>query len=747
MCRISNSIRHIKRYFPLTTSFFATGSNTEGAAIVPNNGRGGAVIWLGDHGTIRGCDFDDSKSKNEGASLYVVGDSIKVLYSNFTNSETNSSGGIYIEGSDANMGHCYMENTSAQYGGALYVKGNYITLSDSLIINSTSSKDGSAIYVSGNTTHIENSNITRCKSSDGDATILIAGYKTVLDGVNVENSTAKNAGAVKITGSETSISNSNFTNNKVSGSAGGIWIMGDDNVITSSNISNNIANGNGGGVYYNGDRNTVSYSNLDHNTAVNGANVYMAKESKNSQLLSSNITNSRAGHFGGGIEWEINSEYGLIKDCYFYNLSSNQHGGAVHWWPGIYGQIDNCTFVDCFVEGAANGGAIYAGATSGNPVGTVLSNSTFINCTSGTRGSVNWNVNGGLIYNNTFINCGGDWSEILNYGGRQALQIEKGHNTQIIECKFYNCTGIGGGGALRLQQEATNVTIANCIFDNCCNNGTAGALYITDAGKNITLENNTFTNNHAPSVGALDTTSAVTFKSFANNTFINNTATSGDAGAARLSTNTNVVNSTFISNTAAGAGGAVFAHGVLYVSRSIFENNTAGTNGGAISSNNGNNNGAVYVNQSSFKYNKARIGSAIRAFRVSVNDSELLENQADFTKWDSKSAALIGDTYVIKARFVGEDNYLNAINANTGEFYNVSYCGINGGGLYEAETTNTNDVTAVKSQNEVHQMVYLEIYNYENELIDTLYGFTDGDGVIQFNIVMANPEEYSYRVS
>ena len=724
--------------------------NQSNSALAPNNGRGGSVMWLGDHGIIRGCDFNDSASSKEGASLYVKGDMLKVYYSNFTNTQTNTSGGIYVEGSDAIISHAHMENTTAkENGGALYVKGNYITLSDSDIYNATSVKDGAAIYVSGNTTHIENSNVTNSKATNGDGAILIAGYKTVMDGCNVVNNSAKNAGAIKITGSETSISNSNIThNNATSAVAGAIWINGDDNLIATSNVSDNYAATNGGGIYYQGNRNTVSYCNIDHNSAKIGGNVFMTSRGVDCKLIGSNITNGRArDNYGGGVEWEGSSVNGLIQDCYFYNDTAKGHGGAIHWWPGTDGVVDNCTFVDCHVDDNKNGGAIYAGATSGDPKGTVLSNSTFINCTSGTRGVVTWNVQDGLIYNNTFINCGRP-SGSTSYGGNQALQIQNGNNAQIIACEFYNCTGIGGGTlSLNIDSKGQNITIANCTFDNCSNTGDGGAIYSNDKGKDLIIENNTITNCNASNGGGMYLTSGATVKSFVNNTFINNTASggSGNAGAAMLSSGTEVINSTFIANSANNAGGAIFAHSTLVISGSTFENNTATNNGGAISANNGNN-GHLYINESTFKYNKANTGSAIRSNDVVINDSVLLENQALFNRWANQRHSLTDTHASINGTFVGNDNLLNAIQGNTYSFRNVTYCGVDGGGLYEAATTNTNVVLSDKSNNEVHQIIIVEIYDSDNYLVDTVTGFTDANGKYNIEIDIADAKNLAYKI-
>ena len=733
---------------------------------------GGAIEWDGDNGMIYNLTADENHGdsahgSSKGGTIIATGDRIVMDMLNITNSHVNGptytgtntiqGGAIFLTGNECNITNSRFENCFADHskveasGGALYILGNKSSISNVEISNASSKKDGSAVYVFGNNGNLEKVSISNSKSSSGDGTIMISGNNTLIDSCSVDSSYAKNAGALKIAGDGTKVSNSNFTNNNASAMAGAIEVLGSDTTITGCNISDNTATY-GGGVYYKGSRFTLQDSNIDHNSAKVGASIYLDKGSISSHIIGCNITNAYANGgktgFGGGVEWLENSVDGLIKDCYFYNLSSSSHGGAIHWYPGTNGQVDNCTFIECHVDDTKNAGAIYAGAnTNVIPKGTILSNSTFINCTSGTRGAVNWNAVGGLIINNTFINCGGNSSATTQYGGRQALQIEKGNNTQILLCEFYNCTGIGGGGALRIQDQGENITIANCTFDGCSNTGTAGAVYISNNGKNIVFENNSFTNNSAPNTGALYADSRTTFSSFANNTFISNKATdaSGNAGAVRFSGEAAIADSRFIDNSCNGAGGAIFANGKLNISGSTFENNTAGTNGGAISSNNGN--GNLFVNESSFKYNKAPTGSAIRARSVNIENTELLENQALFDKWNNQRHSFTENHVSINGTFVGMDNYLNAINAGSGTFSNVVYCGVNGGGVDEG-TTNTDDVTSAKSFNEVHQIVILEIFDENNNLVESIKQYTDASGNYNFEVdLSSDAQSYSYRIS
>ena len=101
----------------------------------------------------------------------------------------------------------------------------------------------------------------------------------------------------------------------------------------------------------------------------------------------------------------------------------------------------------------------------------------------------------------------------------------------------------------------------------------------------------------------------------------------------------------------------------------------------------------------------------------------------------------------INGTFVGMDNYLNAINAGSGTFSNVVYCGVNGGGVDEG-TTNTDDVTSEISFNEVHQIVILEIFDENNNLVESIKQYTDASGNYNFEVdLSSDAQSYSYRIS
>ena len=757
----------------------AWGNNTESSGVAPNKGRGGSIIWLGDRGEIRECVFDDSESLKEGSALYIIGNDFAAYNSNVTNSVSNqSSGTIYIQGTYAKIGDCYMDNNTVKDKGAgIYVKGNFVSISGTTIKYSTSGDVASAVYVEGNRTEIKDSLIS--------------------------NNVANKSGAVYIAGSRSTVTNVNFENNTAKTSAGAIYISGDDTIVTKSNFTNNTAF-KGGAILYEGQRITISYSNFDKNRAngtseAKGGSISIKGKSGDS-IIGCNFTDSSSGSSGGSIHWLAGGEGGLIQNCTFINSSTDGikvngqgHGGAIIWEANTNGVVDNCTFINCEAKGTKNGGAIYMGTASSSATNPVISNCTIINCSNGERGVINIYGINATLYNITFVNM----SKVATSDkGFHAIEFEKLTTGRVVNCTFENIGGDYDGGAIKVDS-GSDIVIANNTFINVSTKRNGGAFYSVSVSGQQVFENNTFINCSSNSNGgAAYFNNNVT--SFKNNTFINNSlsTTNGRGGAVYLLAEGSVIeNSTFINNSGAVQGGAVFSSKAITINSSYFESNlanegTSNVQGGAVFTDGGNiivnnstfiansalhsggalyakNNkdiivsnstflhntapeydggaiytgGNVYINESStLMYNNASSASAIKAKSVYINDTVLLENQAHFRQWADQRYNLKNDHVSINGTLRGNDLLLNAIVADNYGFKNVTYCGENG------EETNTDDVTSALSYNEVHILVLLEVYNAQNELIDTVEQYTDANGHYTFDFDLVDASNHSFKV-
>ena len=191
----------------------------------------------------------------------------------------------------------------------------------------------------------------------------------------------------------------------------------------------------------------------------------------------------------------------------------------------------------------------------------------------------------------TFINANADGN-----GG----SINSDGTLIISDCNFINNTASGHGGAVYLGSGEGD-TITNCNFEGNVAGGNGGAVDWYAGSSKGQIIGSTFTDNTAKRSGG-----AVHWSghngTIRDSNFTNNTATGditseiggivggGDGGAVLwVGSNGTIDNCIFTDNIAQNRGGAIFLHGNstenctnTTLSHSIFINNTAGLNGGAV---------------------------------------------------------------------------------------------------------------------------------------------------------------------
>ena len=314
-----------------------------------------------------------------------------------------------------------------------------------------------------------------------------------------------------------------------------------------------------------------------------------------------------------------------LIDCKFINNTASGHGGAVYMDHSTRSTIDNCEFNDNVA--GLNGGAIdwRYGSTHGKVI-----NSTFTNNTAKrSGGAIHWSGHDGTIRDSIFTNntaAGKVISEIggITGGGDGGAVLWVGSNGTVNNCKFidnhaikndtYNLSGRGGAIFLHgnITENCTNTTVSNSIFRDNFAGLNGGAIDWQDGAHDGNIYNSTFTHNIANANGG-----AVFWSGHDGNVydsiFTNNSAEGtitdihgniGDGGAIIWSgINGAVDNCRFIDNKAkfndaytfGGRGGAVYLQNCTNTifTNVYFENNIAGTNGGAIDWHDGAHDGLV----------------------------------------------------------------------------------------------------------------------------------------------------------
>ena len=193
-------------------------------------------------------------------------------------------------------------------------------------------------------------------------------------------------------------------------------------------------------------------------------------------------------------------------------------------------------------------------------------------------GAVIWTGAIGDVLDSRFVN-----NTAAKRGGAVFLQAgstENCYNTTFKYSSFINNIAGTNGGAIDWNKGASDGTVEYCTFENNIANRSAGAIFWN--GHNGTIRHSNFTNNMAKGIAW-----AISVRGENN--------TGGDGGAVMWSGAVgDVIDCIFINNTAAKRGGGVFlqagilSNGTLEncsdtsFTDSRFENNIAGTNGGAI---------------------------------------------------------------------------------------------------------------------------------------------------------------------
>lgn len=184
-----------------------------------------------------------------------------------------------------------------------------------------------------------------------------------------------------------------------------------------------------------------------------------------------------------------------------------------------------------------------------------------------------------LAYNTKFVNCTFINNTARGYGEGGALHISA-HYVSVEDSKFINNTHIDtSGGAIYWRGEYG--TITNTLFEGNTAFLRAGAVYLYDGGNII---NSTFIHNTANEAGATYNYGTATIDgcNFINNIALTTSIQDYHGAGAVYATNTTITNSLFVNNTAIAGAAVVIASSTTNIDKSIFINNTATSSNGII---------------------------------------------------------------------------------------------------------------------------------------------------------------------
>ncbi|MTK63124.1 MAG: hypothetical protein F8N15_00930, partial [Methanobacterium sp.] len=509
--------------------------------------NGGAITSEGNL-TLNNCDFLNNNATHYGGAVGYDSGYLTVNNSNFYNNYAGFGGAL--AGVSANLplymslNNCYFFNNTANGGGAVFNTG-YLEVNGS-DFNANSATDGGAIY--GTTTLIFSNSTFKYNHSNhlGGAVRYDSGYLLAYNCKFYNNSAKFNGGAIASVAVDQPLNME----------------------ITGCNFLNNTAQN--GGAIFNTANATVKDSNFDGNSANNGGAI--AGDSSDMEINDTSFENNHATQYGGAVGYTsgtlnaVNSVFNsnradmnggalaclgamfpvnmIINECDF-SKNSAQNGGAIF-------NIGNLTVKNCsiFAYNSADTsfGAIY------NQGNTTLQNVQFYNnnCTM-IGGAVGFDTgtlkaSGCYFTGNSAGNLGGAISS-----ANQNLPSDM----YLTQCTFNNNTAGMFGGAVF---SSGNITISESNFD--FNQATQRGGAVSCEGANLTINNSIFSNNTSKIGGAIESL-PIDYQ-------------------LKTTQNLNVKNCKFISNSAV-IGGAICIYGnYLNVTQTLFLNNSASTNGGAI---------------------------------------------------------------------------------------------------------------------------------------------------------------------
>ena len=662
---------------------------------------GGAAIynWYDGTLTVSGSNFTNNiKNYKNGDNLVgaitTIGNAT-VSGSNFVNNSGRwggaiSTAGYLLAGDDVNTltvsGSTFKEN-GGLYGAGIFVAGSDFTVSDCVF-------DKNSAFGKGNMTPNNNNGAAIVVTDTGkDITGIITDS-------NFTNNKAHFSGAVDICEGKITIKNSIFVNNSAEYCAGAIAVDSQINkpaveIINSKFDSNSAEYGGAIYNYYNLTVVDSTFTNNSKDTIYNfrvanldlGIKTFTDLQNaiglvRGTLTLDSDIamTDDEAANFKDGVAINKN----IRIDGKGHTIDARDLGRIFSIGEGFTVTLTNVTLIN---GKATEGGAIYndgsltlsdvklsdnaadsyGGAVFNNGE-LVVSDSVFDSNDIVNRGSASVDYGGAAIYNwydGVLTVSGSNFTNnIKNYknGDRLVGAVATIGDATISDSYFVNNAGRWGGaisasGYLIAGDDVNTLTVSGSTFKE--NGGLYGAGIFV-AGSDFTVSDCVFDKNTAFGKG--------------------NMTPNNNNGAAIVVTDTGkditgaITGSNFTNNKAQYGGAIYICEGNIAISDSLFENNSADVEGGAIDIDSAINNPVVTVENSKFVnntpqaiHNSKELHLGIETFTDLQNAIDLVDGiltlDSDIAMTDDEAANFVNGVIINKnIRIDGKGHTIDAKN-------------------------------------------------------------------------------------
>ncbi|WP_019265867.1 Ig-like domain-containing protein [Methanobrevibacter smithii] len=666
---------------------------------------GGAVFNNG-HLVVGNSVFDANDIVNRGSASVDYGGAaiynwydgtLTVSGSNFTNNIKNYKNGDNLVGAVATIGDatisdsCFVNN-AGRWGGAISASGYLIAGDDvnTLTVSGSTFKENGGLYGAG----------IFVAGSDFTVSDCVFDKNTAFGKGNMTPNNNNGAAIVvtdtgkDITGA---ITGSNFTNNKAQ-YGGAIYICEGNIAISDSLFENNSADVEGGAIDIDSAINnpvvTVENSKFVNNTPQaihNSKELHLGIETftdlqnaiglvSGTLTLDSDIamTDDEAANFKDGVAINKN----IVIDGKGHTIDAKNLGRIFNIGEGFTVTLTNATLIN---GKADKGGAIYNdgsltlsdvklsdnaadsyGGAVFNNGNLVVSDSVFDSNDIVNRGSASVDYGGAAIYNwydGVLTVSGSNFTNnIKNYknGDRLVGAIATIGDATISDSYFVNNAGRWGGaistaGYLLAGDDVNTLTVSGSTFKE--NGGLYGAGIFV-AGSDFTVSDCVFDKNTAFGKGDM--------------------TPNNNNGAAIVVTDTGkditgaITGSKFTNNKAQYGGAIYICEGNIAISDSLFENNSADVEGGAIDIGSAINNPVVTIEDSKFVnntpqaiHNSKELHLGIETFTDLQNAINLVDGiltlDSDIAMTDDEAAGFVDGVAINKnIRIDGKGHTISA---------------------------------------------------------------------------------------
>ena len=652
------------------------------------DGYGGAVFNNGEL-VVSDSVFDSNDVLNRGSASVDYGGAaiynwydgtLTVSGSNFTNNIKNYKNGDNLVGAITTIGNTtisdsYFVNNTGRWGGAISTAGYLLAGDDvnTLTVSGSTFKENGGLYGAGIFVAGSDFTVSDCvfdknsafgkgdmtPNNNNGAAIVVTDTGKDITGIitdsNFTNNKAHFSGAVDICEGKITIKNSIFVNNSAEYCAGAIAVDSQINkpaveIINSKFDSNSAEYGGAIYNYYNLTVVDSTFTNNSKDTIYNfrvanldlGIKTFTDLQNaiglvRGTLTLDSDIvmTDDEAANFKDGVAINKN----IRIDGKGHTIDARDLGRIFNIGEGFTVTLTNTILIN---GRATEGGAIYndgsltlsdvklsdnaadgyGGAVFNNGE-LVVSDSVFDSNDVLNRGSASVDYGGAAIYNwydGTLTVSGSNFTNnIKNYknGDRLVGAVATIGDATISDSYFVNNAGRWGGaisasGYLIAGDDVNTLTVSGSTFKE--NGGLYGAGIFV-AGSDFTVSDCVFDKNTAFGKG--------------------NMTPNNNNGAAIVVTDTGkditgaITGSNFTNNKAQYGGAIYICEGNIAISDSLFENNSADVEGGAIDIDSAINNPVVTVGNSKFVNNTPQAIHNSKELHLGIETFTDLQNAID----------------------------------------------------------------------------------------------------------------------